>query len=329
MHRMARSPRSSSRPSTALQQRPDTLLGMRILTPATPAALPAASGRPPEQPAGGLRGFAVRHPLVVLILIFNVFGQAAVLVPTIVMGARAPDLGVLQSGALIVFLLLPALVLVRLSRGPDAVRRLLRDVVAYRVNPLWYLLPLVVVPAGVLLANLFLPRSAPLTLSAVVTAYVAGFLPGLVVQFVSTNWWEETVWTGVVQSPLQQRFGPLRGLLLTTPLFALEHVFLTLGKSLVEALTVMALLTVSIFFVRAGFGWIYRRTGSLALVGLIHASSNAAVLGLAGRLFDGPADGVLALAVFGLVALVLTRGRLGWPKPTSLAEQPDSLDVSR
>ncbi len=246
-------------------------------------------------------------------LVFNVFGQAAVLGPTILLGDRAPDLELLQSVALIMFLLVPALLLVRTSQGPEALRRLLRAVVTFRVKPLWYLLPLAVIPAGVLLVNLSLPHLAQFGPHAIATAYLMGFLPGLVVQFVTTNWWEETVWTGVVQAPLQARFGPLRGTLLTTPWFALEHVFLTLDGTFEQGVTLMAILTVTLFFVRAGFGWVYRRTGSLALTGLVHASSNAAVLGLASRLYDRPADSILTLVAFGLLALLVTRGRLGWP----------------
>lgn len=157
-----------------------------------------------------------------------------------------------------------------------------------------------------------LPHVTPLDARTVGAAYVLGFLPALLIQFVTTNWWEETVWTGVVQTPLQQRFGPVRGVLLTTPLFALEHVFLTLGRSLGDGLVLMGLLTVLVFFVRAGFGWVHRQTGSLALVGLVHAASNAAVLGMATRLYAGPADSVVALAAFGIPALLLSRGRPGW-----------------
>ena len=275
------------------------------------SCIPAPNTLTASRP-GRVRRLAQRHPLVVLMLVFNVLGQAFVLVPTLTLGERAPNLELLQSIGLLAFLLLPGLVLVRLSDGPDALRALLRGVVRFRVHPLWYLLPLVAVPAAVLLVNVSLPHVAPLDARTVGAAYVQGFLPALVIQFVTTNWWEETVWTGVVQAPLQQRFGPVRGVLLTTPWFALEHVFLTLGGTLADGLALMGLLTVSLFFVRAGFGWVHRRTGSLALVGLVHAASNAAVLGMATRLYAGPADSVVALAVFGILALLLSRGRLGW-----------------
>ena len=259
------------------------------------------------------RSFVARHPIVVLMLIFNIFGQAFVLGPTVILGDRAPNLEVLQSIGLVLFLLLPALLLTRLSQGSDGLRALLRAMTRFRVHPAWLVLPLVAVPVGELLVNLSLPRSTTWSPGTIAAAYVTGFLPALLIQFVTTNWWEETVWAGVVQAPLQERYGPLLGLLLATPWFALEHVFFTVGGTLADGLRFMAMLTVAVFFVRACFGWIYQRTGSLALTGLVHASSNAAVAGLAGRLYHGSADGIVILAVLGLVALVATRGRLGWP----------------
>lgn len=261
------------------------------------------------------RRFAGRHPLLTLMLLFNTFGQALVIVPTLVWRDRAPALEVLQCLSLVLFLFLPALVLVRLSRGSEELRVLLRRMVSFRVPVRWYAVPLLVVPTGVFLVNSSLPHDQPIDVQRVAVAYLTGFLPALLVQFVTTNWWEETVWTGVVQEPLQARLGPVLGVLATTPLFALEHAFLTLGSTVGEALVLMAVLTVALVFVRCAFGWVFRRTGSLALVGLVHGASNAAALGLVSRLFPGSTpDGILVLVVLGLLALVATRGRLGWPR---------------
>jgi len=63
------------------------------------------------------------------------------------------------------------------------------------------------------------------------TAYGVAYLPGLLFQFLSTNWWEEIVWMGFFQAPLQQRYGPMRVVLITTPFFALEHISLAFGGS--------------------------------------------------------------------------------------------------
>ncbi|HEX9999241.1 MAG TPA: hypothetical protein VGB74_02210, partial [Actinoplanes sp.] len=57
--------------------------------------------------------------------------------------------------------------------------------------------------------------------------------------------------------------------------------------------------------------WLYNRTGSVALVGLTHAAANAIGATLIPRLYHQSGDGILPLAILGLLALAITRGRLG------------------
>jgi Type II CAAX prenyl endopeptidase Rce1-like len=49
------------------------------------------------------------------------------------------------------------------------------------------------------------------------------FLPGVILQLVHTNLWEELGWTGYLQSALQERRGPLLASLMVAPVFALFH----------------------------------------------------------------------------------------------------------
>jgi hypothetical protein len=62
---------------------------------------------------------------------------------------------------------------------------------------------------------------------------------------------------------------------------------------------------------RALLAWIYNRTGSIALVGLVHASTNAAGLALVPQLLGHPGGGGSALLVLGVIVIVATRSRLG------------------
>ena len=258
------------------------------------------------------RSIVQHYPLVVLMLIFNTLGQAAVIGPILLnhhAGTHLP-IELLQAVSLICFLLLPALLITRVAHGREQLRSLLRDVVRFDVPLRWYLLPLVAVPAlGV--AATFAAPDGGFHLDVLLVAYVTGFLPAMAIQFATTNWWEETVWTGVVQTTLQDRHGLWRGILLTTPLFALEHLFLAFDASPVQGAVLIAVLTVFLVPVRALFIWIYNSTGSLALAGLTHAASNAVGVGLVHELYGEQGDGVLPLVLLGVLATAATRGRLG------------------
>ena len=114
---------------------------------------------------------------------------------------------------------------------------------------------------------------------------------------------------------------PVLAAVLTAPLFALQHISLTVGNPIPAAILIMVLLAVLAVPFRFVTGWAYNRTGSLFLVGLIHGAGNA-VTGGSGfqhgfltRLYPeqqlpGLAH-LLAFLVIGLIVVALTRGRLG------------------
>jgi membrane protease YdiL (CAAX protease family) len=180
----------------------------------------------------------------------------------------------------------------------------------FRVQVWWYLLPLLAMPALSLIGAL--PAPPGLTVRGVLAGYVTAYLPALLFQFATTNWWEETAWMGFFQAPLQRRFGPWRAVLLTTPFFALEHISLVFGGTFSQGLIQFGLITLVIIPTRALLAWVYNRTGSIALVGLVHAASNAATFGLVTHLWGHSAGGGVAVLVVGLVVIAATRGRLGW-----------------
>ena len=250
--------------------------------------------------------FIRRHPHASFLIVFNTLGQAAAFAPVIahrIYGADW-DIELYLIFPTLVFLLLPALVITRIARGRDGLRELVRSMVRFRVNPTWYLLPLVAVPALTMLTAL--PAPPGVTVGAAAIAYLTVFLPALAVQFLTTNLWEETVWTSFFQAPLQDRFGRWRAVLLTTPFFALEHVALVVGGGPAQ----FGLILVVAFFTRVLLGWIYQHTGSVALAGLVHAAANAAGIALVPHLFHQPGGGGTALMLLGLLVTLVSLATL-------------------
>jgi membrane protease YdiL (CAAX protease family) len=278
----------------------------------------------PETDSGsGVRRFTRRHPYLSFLLIFNTVGQAAAFVPLI--AERVYGVGVSIDQWLIVptllFLLLPALVVTRIARGRDGLRQLVRSMFRLRIKVRWYLLPLLAVPALTMVTAL--PAPPEVTVGKTLVVYLTTYVPALLFQFLTTNWWEETVWLGFFQVPLQDRFGPWRAVLITTPFFALEHISLVFGSTVAERLVQFALIMLVTVPTRALLAWVYNRTGSLALAGLVHAASNAAGLSLVPPLFHSPGGGGSALLLLGVVVIAATRGRLGLPTPPASSRRGD------
>jgi membrane protease YdiL (CAAX protease family) len=276
----------------------------------------------PVRPAGWVR----RHPLSAFFAWFFTVGQAFAFAPLVFDTGLPPQFFII--GSSLVGLLLPALVLTRIVDGPAALRRLLRRFVDWRVSLGWYAVALLAVPAvAVGLGVLFLgvPEDMPATLVAV-------FLVQLTLTLVPNNWAEEGVWSGFVQARLQNRHGPVLAAVITGPLFALQHVSLAVGNGPVLAVILLAGLAIVAIPYRFFTGWIWNRTGSLLLLGLVHAAGNAAAPGSgfgAGGVLRHlyPADqttvGVfhlLAFVLIGLVVVAATKGRLGLPTRKELTK---------
>ena len=126
---------------------------------------------------------------------------------------------------------------------------------------------------------------------------------------------------GFVQARLQAQRGVLFAAVITAVLFALQHLplFVQNGLMNVAGLVFLAAFIVLAIPFRALTGWLYNRTGSVFLVGLLHAAGDATTsgsfdTGFLPRLYDN--DGIsffhmLAFALIGLVVIAATRARLG------------------
>jgi uncharacterized protein len=272
-----------------------------------------------------------RHPLTAFFAWFFTVGQAFAFAPHFLDTAIPAQVFII--GSTLVGLLLPALAITRIADGPDAVRRMLHCFVHWRVPLRWYALALFAVPMvafglGVLVFGMPADPTA---------AIVSVFLTQLVLTLVPNNWAEEGVWSGFVQARLQHRYSPVLAAVLTAPLFALQHVALTVGNPPLIAVLLLVFLTVVAIPYRFVTGLVWNRTGSLFVLGLLHAAGNAAASGsgfgggVLRHLYPGDTGTVgifhlLAFAIVGLVVVIVTRGRLGRTQEAAAPEEPAALN---
>ena len=261
-----------------------------------------------------------RHPLAAFLIWLFTVGQAIAFFPLLV-DVPVPDQVFIVATSL-VGLLLPAVMITWIADGREAAGRFLRRFVDWRVAWRWYAVALVLVPAVAYgLGRLLL--GAPT--GSWSSALLSGFALSFVLTLVPNNWAEEGAWSGFFQARLQRRHRPAVAAVIVAPFFALQHVSLAVGNPLmVTVLLLVGLAVVTIPF-RMLTGWVWNRTGSLLVLGLLHAAGNAAGpgSGFGGGLLRAlyPGDEMtagflhlLAYVVVGLVVVIATRGRLGAPE---------------
>ena len=217
----------------------------------------------------------------------------------------------------------------------------MKEVRHVRVGPQWYLVAFFGPPAALFVVAVLLKGVAPIEgLVANLASIPTTFLLGVLVLALLGNLWEETSWSGFVTSRLQARYGPLRASLIVAPLFGLYHLplFFIIGglsdspdRLPIAQLPLYATFLLIVFSgpMRILLTWIYNSTGhSIPLVALFHASINATGgVAILAAYFAG-IDGVLlyaALAVFALIVIVATRGRLGASRTEGPDARPSSL----
>jgi membrane protease YdiL (CAAX protease family) len=257
------------------------------------------------------------HPLAVYLVWQLSIGWALALIPAVAKQTVDIDLPlqpfVLASTWL--GMLVPAVVITGVVDGKEGVRQLGRRLLPQRASLGWYLLTLLAVPltaVGIAVMAFGQPTAAPATFIA---ALVGGFVVQAVLGLLTNSLWEEVAVMGFVQARLQVRRGAVVAAALTAVVATLQHLPI-LGANPLQLILVTALFVPY----RALTGWFYNRTGSLLLVGLLHAASNAVATGagfgtgLLPRIYvqaDADELHIFAEAILGLVVIVATRGRLG------------------
>src|SRR5207244_5777724 len=107
---------------------------------------------------------------------------------------------------------------------------------------------------------------------------------------------------------------------ITAVLFTLQHLPILIDNG-IGALVLLPIFAVAVIPFRAILGWIFNRTGSLLLVGLLHAAGDATARGgyndgFLARLYDSSDINLLpqlAELVVGIGIIAATRCRLGAP----------------
>jgi membrane protease YdiL (CAAX protease family) len=291
-----------------------------------------------------LRRFAARRPLTAFLVLGMSLGYTLAFVWGLAYNDVIPGGGLADAlhiapdelvGAATLIGLFPAALFVTwASDGRAGVRILLRRAAHWRVSPWWWLTVLFGLP--VLTVGLALLLGDDLR-SVDISSLMISQLSLLLINFIVTNLWEETAWTGVVQTRLEERYSWLVAAVLTAVPFAAMHLPLqffldqpvTLG-SLVAAFGVYLLLGL---LVRPMFAVFRRGTGdSLLLVALLHSVFNRTnnQNGIAATLLEGDARQLtmlIAVVVLTVVTAVVIRSRLSRQYGAELAERWRSTQV--
>ena len=230
------------------------------MTSATPIEQRSSDGA--ERRQSRFASFARRRPITAFVLVSFGISWPVLAIPVIKGLPVEPFALVLTWFAL----LGPALVVTRITGGPGAVRRLLSRLLMWRFGAgRWAVIVLGVPVLTVVLAAASGTLESPSQgWARVVGAYLFRLITGALL----VNLWEETAWSGFVQSRLMERHGLLVGSLLTAPLWAGIHlpVFFTGDWTWSEVWPDLALLLPMAFVYRYQLGMHLLDTGGSVLV---------------------------------------------------------------
>ncbi len=273
-----------------------------------------------------LRRLMVRHPVVA----FLVMAFAVSIIITFVRLRTDPDLQSASNQYFWGFLehffsaALPAFLVVAAMHGKTGVLDLVRKSLRWRVGARWYLIVLLVIPIGSVLCASLIYGLAPLKI--LVDKWQILFtliVPNLLFRIVFLNTIEEIGWLGFLQARFQDEHGPWKACLLVEIPFALWHLPSLIGDTGGQLSLALLLTGVYAIFQLCGRFvnlWLYNCTHrSVLLAGMWHANFNTTINMYAGEIIPVPAEpwffivsGVVA--VWAIVLVILTRGRLAYPQ---------------
>jgi membrane protease YdiL (CAAX protease family) len=279
----------------------------------------------------GIRGFVRGHALATFFVLANGLSWLAWL-PYILsqnglglIGLRFPEvlgtdqvLGVLP-GAYI-GPVTAAFVVTALAEGRTGLRHWAGRLVRWRVNWRWYAGILTAVPATLLLVTCALPGALEgIRMPSI--AILAGYLPMLIAQFITTAVAEEPGWRDFALPRLQRRHGATFGTVVLGVLWGVWHLPLYLthwggwpGVAWWQPIEfVAACVPISLVMT-----WVFNRTNqSLPMVMILHASINSVFSLIWPEMFPQLANRdsihvvLIASSVAALVLIAATRGKLG------------------
>ena len=191
----------------------------------------------------------------------------------------------------------------------------------WRASWRWYAGILIGVPATIIIATQAVGGQMAAPSQAWLFVLVA-YVPGLILQMITTGLAEEPGWRDFALPRLQRKVGPLGSAFVLGPIWALWHMplFLTDWAGWPDVRW-YAPLVFAAFCVTFGIvmTWVFNRTGqSLPLAMLLHTSVNNYASVASTELFPGvDADRfqlavLLAAGIGAAIVIVATRGRLGY-----------------
>ena len=194
----------------------------------------------------------------------------------------------------------------------------------WRLKPVWYVaviggVPLLLTGVGFLLAGTTHPTHA-LPLAA-----LALYVPMLALQMITTGLAEEPGWRDFALPQLQPRFGALGANLILGPLWGCWHLplFLTSwgGWPHVQVTDVVEFVLTAMA-ISVAMTWVFNRTNqSLPLQMILHASINTYASLIWSSVWPTMDHSLVTRGILiaagsaAVVALVVTKGRLGWHGP--------------
>ncbi|WP_033320480.1 CPBP family intramembrane glutamic endopeptidase [Streptomyces yerevanensis] len=226
-----------------------------------------------------------------------------------------------------------ALLVIGITEGRPGLRAWRRRMTKFKVSWRWYAVVLVSVPAALTLSSVALADRGPELPSATVLAV---FLPGLLLQMITTGLAEEPGWREFAMPRMQRRYGPVIATLVVGVLWGVWHLPLFLsdwgGWPDVDATEPLEFVgsAIALSFVMT---WVFNRSGgSMPLVMLLHCGVNNYISIAWSDMFptlssdDTTHAFLLSSTAAALVLLVATRGRLGYvPDATKAANATQRL----
>ncbi|WP_410605828.1 type II CAAX prenyl endopeptidase Rce1 family protein [Amycolatopsis sp. lyj-90] len=213
-----------------------------------------------------------------------------------------------------------ALLVTAIADGRPGLRVWRKRMTNFRVRWYWYLVVILAVPTVLILATTVLSGVTPV-LPPVAVLMV--FLPGLLLQVITTGLAEEPGWREFAMPRMQERFSPVVATFIVGLLWGLWHMPLYLtewgGKTDTLLKPLEFLITVIAFsYVMT---WVFNLSGeSMPLIMLLHASINNFISMIWSSVFPtvSPEYGfhvfLAGSLVCGAIVLIATRGRLGRPR---------------
>ncbi len=285
-----------------------------------------------EPLAGGSEreNFVKRHPLISFFVLANVLSWLAWLPYVLsnnglgIWNYSFPE--ILGSSQLLGVLpgaylgpIFSAFLVTAISDGKPGLRAWVGRLMRWNVSWRWYVGAIVLPPAVLLIAGAAFSGG---NIQAPNFLVLVAYIPGLLLQMVTTGLAEEPGWRDFAVPRLQKRGGPLLAVVVLGPIWAIWHLPLFLTEwgggpdvSWTRPATFIALT----IFLNVVMIWVFNRSGeSLPIVMLVHVGVNNFASIVWGSVFPTETAEIVQLAllsaaaVLAITLLIATRGKLGF-----------------